>query len=177
MTPAALGCNADKNGISDYLDKPTYDRLLNRAASILRREPRRCLFEPTDLVHDAFVRIANSEIPVRIRSADHLHALATIVMRRVMIDDSRSAKSPGHLRSVPLESENLVADPAIDAVVVRDALARLADYEDRLFRIVEMRFFGGLDMEEIALELDVSSRTVRRIWSAARERLHALLSA
>jgi DNA-directed RNA polymerase specialized sigma24 family protein len=69
----------------------------------------------------------------------------------------------------------MAAPETADTIVVRDALARLADCEDRLFRIVEMRFFGGFDIDEIASALDVSSRTVKRDWSAARERLHGLI--
>jgi len=175
MTPTTLDCRSDANGIGLLLDQPTYEVLLRRAVAILRRESCGYLFDPPDLVHDAFLRIARSAVPVRLRGTAHLMALVTIVMRRVMVDHSRSTKSAKHGISVPLDTEGLAAPETADTIVVRDALARLADCEHRLFRIVEMRFFGGFDIDEIASALDVSSRTVKRDWSAARERLQGLL--
>jgi RNA polymerase sigma factor (TIGR02999 family) len=141
----------------------------------LRHEAKGHPFEPADLVHEAFLRIARSALPVRLQSTTHLLALVTLVMRRILVDDSRSAKS-ARAKSVPLESDDLPTRPATDDLVIRDALSRLADCEDRLFRIVEMRFFGGFDIDEIASALDISSRTVKRGWIAARERLQEMLA-
>jgi RNA polymerase sigma-70 factor, ECF subfamily len=175
MSTAALNCHSYDNDIAAFLDRPTYELLLRRAAGVLRRESCGHLFEPADLVHDSFLRIARSAVPVRLSSTAHLVALATIVMRRVMVDHSRSTNSVKDGTSVPIDVEGLAAPELADAIVVRDALARLADCEDRLFRIIEMRFFGGFDIDEIASALHVSSRTVKRDWSAAREYLQGLL--
>lgn len=175
MSTAALSCHSYENGIAAFLDQPTYEVLLRRAAAVLRRESCGYLFEPADLVHDSFVRIARSTVPVRLCSTTHLVALATIVMRRVMVDHSRSTKSVRDGMTVPLNVEGLATPEPVDAIVVRDALARLTDCEGRLFRIIEMRFFGGFDIDEIASALDISSRTVKRDWSAARGRLQGLL--
>jgi RNA polymerase sigma-70 factor, ECF subfamily len=175
MSTAAISCQSYESGIAAFLDQPTYDVLLRRAAAVLRRESCGHLFEPADLVHDTFVRIARSAVPVRLHSTGHLVALATIVMRRVMVDHSRSTKSVKDWKSVPLDVEGLATPEPVDSIVVRDALARLADCEGRLFRIIEMRFFGGFDIDEIASALDISSRTVKRDWSVARERLQGLL--
>jgi RNA polymerase sigma-70 factor (ECF subfamily) len=175
MSTAAFSCHSYENGIAAFLDQRTYEILLRRAAAVLRRESKGYLFEPADLVHDSFLRIARSAVPLRLSSTAHVVALATSVMRRVMVDHSRSTKSVKEGMSVPLDVEELAAPEPDDAIVVRDALARLADCEDRLFRIIEMRFFGGFDIDEIASALDISSRTVKRDWSAARERLQGLL--
>ena len=177
MNTSTLDCGSGGCSIAPFLDEATYDLMLRRAASILRSEGEAYLFEPADLVHEAFLRLARSWVPVRLHNADHLVALTTVVMRRVMIDHGRSAKSSGRRNSVPIDSETLSILTADDGLPVRDALARLADCEDRLFRVVEMRFFGGYDFEEIASALEVSSRTVKRDWSAARERLQSLLGA
>jgi RNA polymerase sigma-70 factor (ECF subfamily) len=175
MSTAALSYQSCENGIAAFLDQPTYEALLRRAASILRHESSGFLFEPADLVHDSFLRITRTAEPVPLRNTAHLMALSTSVMRRVMIDHSRSNKSVKHGTSLPLEPDGLAAPEAADVTVVRDALACFDDREDRLLRIIEMRFFGGFDIDEIALALDVSSRTVKRDWSVARERLQGLL--
>ena len=177
MNTATLNCGSGECSIAPFLDKATYDLLLRRAASILRSETEAYLFEPADLVHESFLRLARSSVPVRLHSADHLVALATVVMRRAMIDHARSTKSSARRKEVPLDSETLSILPTDGELPIRQALARLADCEDRLFRVVQMRFFGGFDFDEIASALEVSSRTVKRDWSAARERLQNLLSA
>ncbi|HUA59738.1 MAG TPA: ECF-type sigma factor [Verrucomicrobiae bacterium] len=175
MSTVAVGCHSYENGLAAFLDQPTYEALLRRAAAVLRRESCGYLFEPADLVHDSFLRIARSAVPVRLRSTSHLVALATLVMRRVMVDHSRSTKSVKDGITVPLAAEGPAAPDTADTLVVRDALACLGECEGRLFRIVQMRFFGGFGINEIASTLDVSSRTVKRDWSAARERLQGLL--
>lgn len=177
MAAAALDRSSELIGLAEFLDQTTYKILLRRAASILCRETAAYLFEPADLVHEAFLRIARSVVPVQLRSAAHLVALATIVMRRIMIDHSRSVSPLDCQRSVPIESGNLAAASESTTLVMRDALSRLAEYEERLFRIVEMRVFGGFDVEEIASALDISSRTVKRGWGAARDRLQDMLGA
>lgn len=175
MSTAAPGRYSYENSIATFLDQATYQVLLRRAAAILQREPRGHLLEPADLVHDSVLRIARTAVPVRFHSTGHLVALATMIMRRVIVDYSRSAKSAKRRISAPLAGERLLAPGAVDALIVRDALARLAPRGDRIFRIVEMRFYDGFDIEEIACALDISSRTVKRDWNAARERLLGLL--
>jgi RNA polymerase sigma factor (TIGR02999 family) len=174
MSTAALSYHSCEKGIAAFLDQPTYEALLRRAASILRRESSGVFFEPADLVHDSFLRISRAAQPVLLRSKAHLVALSTRIMRRVMIDYSRSNKWMKHWTSVPSETDDLAAPESADTILVRDALACFEDQEDRLLSIIEMRFFGGFHIDEIASALDVSSRTVKRDWSAARERLQGL---
>jgi RNA polymerase sigma-70 factor, ECF subfamily len=162
---------------ADLIDKPTYRRLLSRAASLLRREGPGHPFEPADLVHETFLRIARSAVPVRFHHTNHLVALAAIVMRRVLIDLARDVTSRRSVHT-PLDPEGwATVESFADTLCLRDALARLANYEDRLFRVVEMRIFKGFDVNEIASALDVSSRTVKRDWRAAQKWLRDLFAA
>ena len=173
----SLNCHFEESGIVALLDQTTYQVLVRRAAAVLRRESFSYLLEPADLVHDSLLRIARSAAPVRLRSTAHLLAVVSLVMRRVMVDRNRSAKSVKDGRSVPVNNESLTMHETADVMVVRDAVARLSDCEDRLLKIIEMRFFGGYDVDEIASALSISSRTVKRDWSAARDRLRGLLCA
>lgn len=93
-------------------------------------------------------------------------------MRRVLIDAARSRKSlkrGGHLLQVPLEDQ-AVASPAppVDLLALDEALDRLAAFDDRKSRVVELRFFGGLDVKETAAALDISEETVLRDWRVAK---------
>ena len=151
------------------MDEPVYKRLHRRAKAILRNEHSDHRMEPADLVHEAFLRIAKSRVPAALNDRVHFLAVATIVMRHVLIDHARSAKSPRRFKCVPLDHEMpLATEFSRDALPLRHALERLASREARLYRIVEMRFFWGLDIEEIASELCISSRTVKRHWTVAR---------
>src|SRR5271169_3818027 len=96
MNAAVVEGTSQTADMSEILDDSLYRKLLRRAAGILRRESGAHLYEPTDLVHEAFLRIARSEIPVHFQSAAHVIALITIVMRRIMIDCARSSKSARH---------------------------------------------------------------------------------
>jgi RNA polymerase sigma-70 factor, ECF subfamily len=151
------------------MDESIYKRLHRRAKAILRNEVADHRMEPADLVHEAFLRIAKSRAPIALNDRVHFLAVATIVMRHILIDHARSANSPRRFKCVPIDSEMpLSTTPSAEALPLRHALQRLASREARLYRIVEMRFFWGFDIEEIASELSISSRTVKRHWTVAR---------
>ena len=153
----------------DMMDESIYERLHCRAKAMLRNEACGHCLEPADLVHEAFLRIARSHVPIPLHDRVHLMAVATIVMRHILIDYSRSPKSPWRFKVIPLDCELPISTPAPgNDLPLHDALQRLANCEERLYRIVEMRFFWGLGIEEIAATLSVSSRTVKRHWTAAR---------
>jgi RNA polymerase sigma-70 factor, ECF subfamily len=156
-------------GLAEIIDESMYQRLRSRANTILQRETYKHRLEPDDLVQEAFLRIARREAPLRFHDRAHLLAVATIVMRCILIDYARSASSPRRWRCVTLDSEpQLPTESADDAFVIHDALQRLATRDARLYWIVEMRFFWGLGVEEVASALSISSRTVKRQWTAAR---------
>lgn len=157
--------------LAEFMDESVYRRLHYQAKAILRREAFRQRLEPSDLVHEAFVRIARSHAPVHFQSASHLMALTTIVMRRILIDAARAADSPLWLGCVPLDSGLPLASPAAtgDAEPLHEALRYMRTCDARLYRIVMMRFFWGLGIEEIAAALSISARTVKRDWKVARD--------
>ena len=151
------------------IDDSIYQRLRVRARAMLRKETPGHRLEPADLVHEAFLRIAKSRIPVRFQDDAHLIAVATLVMRHILVDHARSQTHSGRSRCVPLDLELPTAAPdAGHEQPLNRALERLAARAARPYRVVQLRFFWGLDMEEIASALSVSTRTVKRDWTVAR---------
>jgi RNA polymerase sigma factor (TIGR02999 family) len=132
------------------------------------------------LVHDAYLRLADETSP-RWNDRAHFLALAAVVMRHVLTDQARArraSKREGDRIAVPID-EDMLAGPRNDADVLEvvDALERLERVDERLARVVEYRFFGGLTNEEIGAVLGVDARTVRRDWTKARSLLRAGLGA
>ena len=134
--------------------------------------------QATILVHDAFLQlVGNSQIDWSNRA--HFFALASRAMRRMLIDHARAAhaqKRPGARQKVELESALVfVEGQATDLLALDEALARLAEWDPRQSRVVEMHFFGGLGFEEIAEVLSISDRTAKRDWTMARAWLYRQL--
>lgn len=177
MDTAAAGQARNDSRLAEFLNEAIYEKLVRRAAGILRGESYAYYFDARDLVHEAFLRISRSQIPVRFQSAAHVIALATIVMRRILVDHARASRSAGQSIHISLVAESdLSAELPREIQLLRDALSHLATSEARRFRIVEMKFFGGFRMQEMASELKISGRTVRREWTSAREWLYVTLS-
>lgn len=137
--------------------------------------------QPTALVHEVFVRLADQRADDWTNRA-HFIASASVAMRRVLTDHARArnaAKRGGVQCQVTL-SESLAVDQGsgvVDALALDEALGRLARLDARQSQIVELHFFGGLSFEEIASLLNIHARTVRRDWRMARAFLHSELSA
>jgi RNA polymerase sigma factor (TIGR02999 family) len=159
------------------LNRPT--RWTTRTYSNLRRIAARCLADeyrsptlsPTELLHQTWLRLRNSEEP----SAGYRVGLAVHAMREVLVDLARrrnAAKRSG--QRIPLSQAEGHAAAERDAYVVAldSALAELAAWSPELARIVELRFFGGFELEAVAAELGLSSRTVKRRWQLAKGWLH-----
>jgi RNA polymerase sigma-70 factor, ECF subfamily len=150
-----------------------YDDLRRVAAAALRRERSDHTLQPTALVHEAYLRLAEAPDDGW-HNRHHFLATAARAMRRILVDHARSRKAHKRGRGqarVPLDEVD-VASPVVDAdldlVALDEALARLAALDPRQARIVELRFFGGLTVEETAAIVDVSTRTVKREWQVAR---------
>jgi RNA polymerase sigma-70 factor, ECF subfamily len=161
----------DENRVAtiEALDEPTYRKLHGRAATLLRREVPEACMEPADLLHEALLRIASGRSQPRFQNMAHLIAVATLVMRRVLIDRARGSSWPARQKWLPLDSQMAVPLACeADSVAFRDILHRLANFDERLFAVVEMRFYWGLGVDEIASVLSISSRTVKRDWTVAR---------
>jgi len=152
-----------------------YEELRRLARRQMRRERSDHTLQATALVHEAYFRLVNQ--PERSwQNRTHFIRIAAQVMRRMLIDYARArrtAKREGGLQRVPLEEPLLVAEEQSDELLALDeALERLAQFDARQSRVVELRFFGGLTVEETAEALGTSPKTVKRDWCVARAWLH-----
>jgi RNA polymerase sigma factor (TIGR02999 family) len=159
-------------GALESLVPAVYAELRRRAAAQLRREGPGHTLQPTALVHELFLRLAEQ---TRMTWEDRAHFLAVCsgLMRRVLIDHARRRlrrKRGGTLLRVELDFEPGAAMAArdLDLVALDRALEELVALDPEQARLVEMRFFGGLSTEEAAEALGVSARTVKRDWRSAR---------
>ena len=152
-----------------------YDELRRLARRQMRRERSDHTLQPTALVHEAYFRLVNQ--PERTwQTRTHFIRIAAQVMRRMLIDHARArltAKREGGLQRVPLEEPLLFTEEQSDELLaLNEALERLAQLDARQSRVVELRFFGGLTVEETAEALAISPKTVKRDWCVARAWLH-----
>lgn len=141
--------------------------------SLARRQMRGAMphtLQPTALVHEAWVRLAGGGAPISDRA--HFWAVASLAMRQILVDHARRkrrAKRGGGRARVALEAVDVpVGEGALDVLALDEALTRLSSLEPRLARTVELRYFGGLSVDEAAEVLGVGSATVKRDWSLAR---------
>jgi len=167
------GCPADE------LLGTVYRELRALAASFLQSERRDHTLQPTALVHEAWLRLTND--PEREwNDRTHFVACAAKAMRRVLVYHAvgrRRLKRGGGASRVPLDAITvLFEDSALDLLALEEALERLGARDDRALRIVELRFFGGLDIVTTAKVLGVSHATVERDWKFARAWLHREVS-
>lgn len=155
-----------------------YDELRRIAGREARRELAGHTLQCTALVHEAYLRLAAGPAP-RLQSREHFFGVAARLMRQILVDKSRArraAKRDAGLR-VTLGEQDLAADEgSVDVEALSDALDELARLEERQARIVELRFFGGLSIEETSSALKLSPATVKRDWTAARLWLHRELN-
>lgn len=155
----------------DALLPIVYEELRRLAAAYLRRERPGQTLQPTALVHEAYLRLMKDR-PDRWQNRAHFCAIAAHSMRQILIEKARARdarKRGGGERRITLE-EALVAGqaPSIDLLALDLALDRLAAIDAEQARLVELRFFGGLTIEETADALNMSPATVKRHWTMAR---------
>jgi RNA polymerase sigma factor (TIGR02999 family) len=178
VTGLLLAWRSGEPEASDQLFPLVYDELLRIAHRQLGHERSGHTLDTTALVHEAYIRLVDQ---TRVQWVDRSHflAVATLAMRRILVDYARryrSEKRGGALTRVNLEEVSLVAEDGADLLLaVDEALTRLAEVDERLSRVVECRFFGGLTEEETAELLGVTARTVRRDWTKAKGWLHQVL--
>ena len=163
----------------DRLFDAVYDHLRLLARGQRRRLSDRSLMVTTELVHEAYLRLFPSGRAWADRN--HFFATAARAMRQVLINAAeakRAAKRGGGSPHVELLEHDLVADQAVDDLLVLDqALRRLEERSERQARVVECRFFAGLEVDETAAVLNISPATVKRDWSLARAWLYRELAA
>lgn len=158
----------------DALFPVVYAELRRMADVRLRHERDAHTLQPTALVHEAYLRLVDQD-RTRWNDRAHFFAVAAEIMRRVLVDHARrraASKRGAGVLAVPLDDiAETVAQPEVrdlELLAMDDALTRLGELDPQQARVVELRFFAGLDVEEVATVLGVSSRTVKREWRAAR---------
>lgn len=155
-----------------------YEELRKMASRHLRHERPGHTLQATALVHEAYIKLAGQR-DAQWQNRAHFFGVASQLMRRILVDYARAQlrnKRGGKQQKVSLDDVLLVSPDRVDELlVVNDALARLEAMDPRQGRIVELRYFGGLTLEETAEVLHVSSKTVLREWNLAKAWLYGNL--
>jgi RNA polymerase sigma factor (TIGR02999 family) len=167
--------SAGEPNAEDELLPLVYDELRRRAANHLRRDRRDHTLQPTALVHEAYMRLLGQR-GVDWQSRAHFLALASRMMRRVLVDHARirgAAKRPAAELRVTLDSDFATVDPrGCDLLLLDQALSELARLDPRQGSFVELHYFGGLTEEEVAFAMSVSRSTVARELRSAKAWLY-----
>jgi RNA polymerase sigma-70 factor (ECF subfamily) len=166
-------------GAPERLFPLIYDELRRRASYYISRERKDHTLQPTALVHEAYLRMVDQTSP-SIENRLHFYAIASRVMRQVLVDHARSRnaeKRGGAAQRLAIDDIQISADHAAgDVLQLNEALGRLEKLDKRKCNVVDMRFFGGLKESEIAAVLGVNEKTVRRDWQFAKVWLYRELS-
>ena len=179
ITQLLLAWGSGDRAALDQLMPLVYRELRRLAKSYMRRQSPGHALQTTALVNEAYLRLIDSS-RVNWQDRTHFFAIAAQLMRRILVDSARasnSLKRGGAAQAVSFEEAFAVpSEQKTDLVALDEALKTLAELNKRQSQIVELRYFGGLSEEEIALALDISVRTVRRDWSVARAWLYREIS-
>ena len=156
-----------------------YDELHRQARRYLRRERPNHTLQTTALIHEAYLKLIDQN--VNWESRTHFFAVAANMMRRILVDHARAKhreKRGGANENLPLEEAMLVVsdEKSIDLIALDEALNRLAEFDEQQSRVVELRYFSGLSLEETAAALKVSRTTVANDWALAKAWLHRELT-
>jgi RNA polymerase sigma factor (TIGR02999 family) len=155
-----------------------YRQLHDLARGRMRAERRDHTLQPTDLVHEVYLRLSDQSSLER-RDRGYFLGVAAREMRRVLVDHARArnaAKRSGRRERILLEEVELPnEDGGLELMDLESALKKLAAYDERLARIVELRFFAGLTVPDVAAVLGLAPRTVEKDWRLARARLYRYL--
>lgn len=157
-----------------------YEELHALANAYFVRERRDHTLQPTSLVHEAYVRLLD-QTRVEWQGKAHFLAVAATAMKRVLIDHARkhnAIRRGGQLNCVTLSDLDIqTTNPTIDLIALDELLEELRKLDERQYRIVELRFFGGLTMEQVATVMSLSKTTIESEWRMARAWLSSKMSA
>ena len=179
LTKLLQGWRAGDPRALDALLPLVYDELRRLAHYHLRNERPNHTLQSTALVHEAYFRLVGQDFP-EWKSRAHFFAIAAQLMRQILVDYARrqrASKRGGGICMLPLD--NAVALPQskdVDVLALDDALNALAELDPRQTRVVELRFFAGLSLEEISEVMGIATATVQRDWTAARAWLYREIS-
>lgn len=174
VTRLLLAWSEGHAAAGDALLDAVYAELRKMARGYLRRERAGHSLPPTALVHEAYLRLVDQR-HVQWQNRAHFFAIAARVMRRILVDHARERASAKRGRGATftlLDIDASVAAPDIDILALDVALEKLAGIDERQCRLVELRFFGGLTVEEAAAALGIAPITVKRDWTLARTWLY-----
>lgn len=161
--------------VGEQLLSAVYTELHRQAARAMRRESDEVTLQATALVHEAYLRLIDQS-RVEWRNRAHFFGVAGRLMRRILVDHARRRRARKRGDGVrPLTLDDADAAPGtsperepVDVLVLNEALERLAELDDRQARIVELRYFAGLNIDDTAEALRISPATVKRDWAVAR---------
>lgn len=160
----------DKNAVDELLPA-VYDELKRIAAYYMSRERSNHTLQPTALVNETYLKLIDQR-QVDWKNRAHFFGLAAEIMRRILVNHARDRitdKRGGNAQQVSLSIVvNSYEKPDLDILAVNEALQKLAEIDARKSRIVELKFFGGLTIEEIAEVMQISHATIEREWSFSR---------
>jgi RNA polymerase sigma factor (TIGR02999 family) len=165
-------------GAADLLAPRVFDELHRLAILAMRRESAGHTLQPTELVDEAFVRLIGHR-SISWQNRSQFYALGAETIRRILIDHARrrrAARRDYGLRVTLDESIREDTPDSLDLIALDDALQQLGGLSPRQAKVVELRFFGGLDVKEVAEVLQISDATVKRDWTFARAFLLQRLS-
>jgi RNA polymerase sigma factor (TIGR02999 family) len=157
----------DEQALKDLLPL-VYEQLHRVARRHLRKQRANHTLQTTALIHEAYLRFAGAQ-GVRVQDRNHFVALASRMMRQVLVDHARArvaTKRQGGVRVTLSEAADVAGE--VDVLGVDEALTRLSEFDEQQARVVELRFFGGLSIQETADALHISESTVKRDWTMAR---------
>jgi len=155
-----------------------YQELHRLAHHYMRRERAAHTLQTTALVHEAYLRLAAVD-RMQFRDRAHFIAMAATMMRRILVDHARALgrdKRGGGISVTSLQDGAVEPPPNVDLIALDEALERLAAVDAQQAHIVELRFFGGLTIDETAALLGVSAKTVKREWAIAKAWLYGELT-
>jgi RNA polymerase sigma-70 factor, ECF subfamily len=172
-----------KKGKADALDElfpQVYSELRRLATSYLQRERTDHTLQPTALVHEAYLRFVGQK-SIELENRAHFFGVSARLMREILIEYARAKKRQkrgGEFKTMIAldDAVSFSQTNQLDVFAIDEALSKLEGLDERQARIVEMKFFGGMTIEEIAEVLNISPATVKREWSTAKLLLYKLLN-
>jgi len=171
--------NQWSNGEAKVLDDLmplVYVELRRQASGYLRRERVNHTLQPTALINEAYLKLIDQR-DVKWQNRAHFFAIAAQAMRRILVDHARERmreKRGGAAENLPIDEALTIVsqEKAVDLVALDEALNKLVTFDERQAKVVELRYFSGLSIDETAAVLNVSNVTIRRDWNMAKAWLH-----
>ena len=180
LTQLLVQLSEGKSQVVDDILPLIYNELRRLASNYLRRERSDHTLQPTALVHEAYIKLID-QTQVKWQNRAHFFGIAANIMRRILVDYARQHKADkrgGAAEKLPLEEEILIVSEGKSAelLALDEALENLAKIDAQKSKIVELRYFGGLSVEETAEVLGISEITVKRHWRMAKAWLYGQLA-